>query len=98
MDVFGVHGQLVDDYRSFTTSAVDVRNPRIKQHVDELTARGDQWPEPWLSLNPLFASGGSMGELVAEGLLAAECERIFRPKSHPTDPGERAITLHRHQR
>lgn len=98
MDVFEVHKQLVDDYRSFTTSSVEVRNPRVKQHIDELVARGDQWPEPWLSLNPLFESGGSIDELVSEGLLHPECERIFRPKSHPEDAGDRAITLHRHQR
>ncbi|MGJ0119613.1 DEAD/DEAH box helicase [Williamsia sp. MIQD14] len=98
MDVFEVHKQLVDDYKSFTTSSVEVRNPRLKQHIDELIERGDQWPEPWLSLNPLFESGGSIEELVAEGLLGAECERIFRPKSHPEDVGDRAITLHRHQR
>ncbi|NED67194.1 DEAD/DEAH box helicase, partial [Streptomyces sp. SID10244] len=75
-----------------------VHEPRIKQHVDELTARGDQWPQPWLSLNPLFESGGSIDELVTEGLLHEECERIFRPKSSQEDSGSQAITLHRHQR
>ncbi|RRQ27379.1 DEAD/DEAH box helicase [Rhodococcus sp. Eu-32] len=98
MDVFDLHGTLIQDYRSYTTSSVDVRSPRLQQHVAELTARGDQWPEPWLSLNPLFATGGSIGELVEQGLLHAECERIFRPKAQPTDIGRRAITLHRHQR
>ncbi|NDZ92856.1 DEAD/DEAH box helicase [Streptomyces sp. SID6673] len=98
MDVFKVHEQLVDDYKSFTNAAVDVHEPRIKQHVDELTARGDQWPQPWLSLNPLFESGGSIDELVTEGLLHEECERIFRPKSSQEDSGSQAITLHRHQR
>ncbi|WP_255027138.1 DEAD/DEAH box helicase [Rhodococcus sp. GA1] len=98
MDIFDVHRQLVDDYRSFTTAAVDVRDPRLKQHVDELVARGEQWPEPWLALNPLFARGGAIGDLVTEGLLHPECERIFRPKSDSSDRGARAITLHKHQR
>ncbi|MEO9330063.1 DEAD/DEAH box helicase [Gordonia aurantiaca] len=98
MDVFAVHEQLVDDYKAFTTASVDVREPRLKQYVDDLTARGDQWPQPWLSLNPLFASGGSIDELVAEGLLHEECERIFRPKANEQDRGDRPITLHRHQR
>ncbi|WP_186629410.1 DEAD/DEAH box helicase [Rhodococcus sp. BP22] len=98
MDVFDVHSQMVDDYRSFTTAAVDVRSPRIKQHVDELIERGEQWPAPWLSLNPLFASGGSIKELVDGGLLHPECEPIFRPKADADDRGSRAITLHRHQR
>ena len=79
MDVFGVHQQLIDDHRSFTTGVVDVRDPRIKQHVAEELARGEQWPEPWLSLKPMFASGGSIDELVGAGVLHEECARIFRP-------------------
>lgn len=98
MDIFKVHRQLVDDYKSFTTSAVDVRERRLAQHVQELADRGEQWPEPWLSLNPLFADGGSITELVADGLLHPECERIFRPKSSMTDLGGRPITVHMHQR
>ncbi len=98
MDIFRVHQQLIDDYKSFTTSAVVPRDPRIKQYVDEELAEGKQWPEPWLSLNPMFASGGSIDDLVAEGLLHPECAKIFRPKADLTDPGDRTITLHRHQR
>lgn len=98
MDVFGVHQQLIDDYRSFTTGAVEVRNPRIAEHVRGELARGEQWPEPWLSLNPMFASGGSIDELVADGLLHPECARIFRPKHDLQDTGTQTITLHRHQR
>lgn len=44
----------------------------------ELMERGYQWPDPWLSLNPTFAPGGTITELVAAGLLQPECERIFR--------------------
>jgi len=36
MDVYGVHQQLIDDYR---TSVVDVRDPRIKHHAAEECAR-----------------------------------------------------------
>lgn len=98
MDIFRVHQELIDDYKSFTTSAVVPLDPRIKQYVDDELAEGKQWPEPWLSLNPTFASGGSIDDLVAEGLLHPECAKIFRPKAHLTDPGAQPITLHRHQR
>lgn len=98
MDVFSVHQRMVGDYTSFTTSSVDVREPRLREYVKDLVAGGDQTPEPWLSLNPLFASGGSVTELISEGLLHPECEQIFRPKNTLTDRGRRSITLHRHQR
>lgn len=53
---------------------------------------------PWLSLNPSVASGGSVSELVEQGLLFPECERIFRRKSGPLDAGHDPIVLHQHQR
>lgn len=97
MDVFDIRERLIDDYKKFTTSFVDIRDPRIKQYVQDQLDRGDQWPEPWVSLNPAFESGGTVTELVQQGLLHDECERIFRAKDHESDPGSRAFTLHRHQ-
>lgn len=96
--MFKVRQQLVDDYRSFTSAFVDVRDRRIQELVRDQLDSGAQWPDPWLSLNPAFATGGSVPDLVAEGLLHSECERIFRVKSGLADPGSRPITLHRHQR
>ncbi len=48
--------------------------------------------------HPSLESGGSISELVAQGLLSAECERVFRVKTHKDDPGTAPLTLHRHQR
>ena len=98
MDIFKVRQQLIDDYKSFTTSTVTPLDPRVAQYVHDELAEGKQWPEPWISLNPTFASGGSIDDLVAEGLPHAECARIFRPELNIADPGDRGITLHRHQR
>jgi hypothetical protein len=71
MDIFEVHQELIDDYRSFPTSAVVPLGPRINQYVQDELSEGRQWPEPWLSLNPMFASGGSIDELVADGPAAS---------------------------
>ena len=98
MDIWDVRDRLIDDYRSFTTAFVDIRDRRVKEYVDDQLLRGDQWPEPWISLNPMFASGGSVRDLVTEGLLHDECERIFRVKHDLSDAGGRDITFHRHQR
>ncbi len=100
VDVFKVHEQLIADYRSFTTSSVLVKNDRIQNTVDEALVQGDQWPDPWLSLNPSFAPGGTVTELVQEGLLHRECERIFRvgkEKGGSLHQG-RPIAFHQHQR
>ena len=98
MDVFQVRDKVIDDYREFTTSAIDIKDPILKQfYQDELDA-DRQWPEPWISLNPAFEVGGRVDDLVREGLLDAECSRIFRVKSTIEDQGVAPITLHRHQR
>ena len=96
MDVFRVRDRLIDDYRDFTGSFVDIHDKNIGEHVAGRMARGYQWPDPWLSLNPNFASGGTVTELVAQGLLQPDCERIFRLKD--ADPHGPVLRLHRHQR
>lgn len=98
MDVFQVHGQLIDDYREFTSGFTEIRDLKIRDHVDRRLREGDQWPDPYLSLNPNFASGGSVPELVAQGLLHQDCERIFRVgKDEPGMTGY-PLSLHQHQR
>jgi superfamily II DNA/RNA helicase len=98
MGIFGVRDQLVDDYREYTSSFVDVRDPRIRAHVEERMETGYQWPDPWVSLNPNFASGGTITELVAAGLLHPDCERIFRLKDQASGAEGPVLRLHRHQR
>src|SRR5215472_6385197 len=96
MDVFRVRDRLIEDYREFTGSFVDIHDKTIRDHVAERMARGYQWPDPWLSLNPNFASGGTITELVEAGLLQPECERIFRLKEQ--GPDGPVLRLHMHQR
>lgn len=98
MDVFDVRDRLIGDYREFTSSFVDPRDPEIRRHVERLAASGYQWPAPYLSLNPNFASGGTVDALVAAGLLHPDNERIFRLKDHPRDLNCQPLRLHQHQR
>ncbi len=97
MDIFDIHGQVIDDYRSFTSSFVDVRDRRIREFVQRQLDAGAQWPQPWLSLNPSFESGGSVTILVEQGLLHPENERIFRIKPDADSIAGKGLVLHRHQ-
>ena len=98
MDVFDIRDQVVSDYQSFTTSFVEPRDPRIADYLQQELESEKQWPDPWLSLNPSFESGGSISDAVTEGLLHPECASIFRIKADIADHGNREIQLHRHQR
>lgn len=98
MDVFKVHADVIEQYKSFTTGAVMIREPRVGEHVSQTLADGRQWPDPWLSLNPMFASGGTIDELSHDDVLHPECAHIFRAKKDVSDRGDATITLHKHQR
>jgi ATP-dependent helicase YprA (DUF1998 family) len=92
MDVFEVRQRLIADYEGYTRSFVDVADQRVAAHVAERIEGGKQWPEPWLSLNPNFASGGRITDLVEENLLEPRCAEIFRLADGSP------LRLHEHQR
>ncbi|CAN7165154.1 DEAD/DEAH box helicase [Microbacterium foliorum] len=99
MDAFRVHRELIEDYRRFTEGFVGASDPKIRQYLAQQSAEGRQWPDPWLSLNPSFASGGSVDELVREHTLHPDAARVFRVKKDPADTGENTpIVFHKHQR
>ncbi|UXY31085.1 protein kinase domain-containing protein [Streptomyces sp. HUAS TT20] len=100
MDVFGVHRALIKDYRSFTEGGTVIRDDRVAAFVEKDLDDKSQWPDPWLSLNPFFQSGGTVAELVGEKVLHPECARIFQAGKTVggTTPDGRPLTLHRHQR
>ncbi|MEO3858056.1 DEAD/DEAH box helicase [Acrocarpospora sp. B8E8] len=97
MDVFKVHEQLIADYAAFTSGFTEIEDERIKEHVRKRLSEGEQWPDPYLSLNPNFAPGGSISELVKLDLLVDECERIFRVGKDEQSDGQ-VLNLHQHQR
>ncbi|UVJ40565.1 DEAD/DEAH box helicase [Arthrobacter sp. CJ23] len=76
---------------------MDIEDERIRDAVEKMGDEGRQWPDPWLSLNPSFKSGGCIDELVSRGILHEECSAIFRRKTDLTDKGSAPITLHQHQ-
>ncbi|WP_304455460.1 protein kinase [Nocardiopsis sp. YSL2] len=100
MDVFHVHDTLISDYRAFTEGGTVLRDERVVELLRNDMDAKSQWPDPWLSLNPFFASGGTVPELVGAGLLHAECASIFQDKKreNSTVCDGRPLSLHRHQR
>lgn len=50
MDAFEVHRRLIGDYRDFSEGFVSVHDQRIAELVAQESARGAQWPDPWLIL------------------------------------------------
>lgn len=96
MDVFDLNARILDDYRSFSSSFIEIKDDRIRSVVDKAIGEGLLWPDPLIQLNPSFESGGRVSQLVEEGILHPECERVFRMgKKHDSDGSP--MTLHKHQ-
>jgi len=98
MDVFELRKRLISDYRDYTRSFIKIRDPRIKEFVDDILGAEGFWPEPLLQLNPTFKSGGTIDDLVEAEILHRECSRIFRIDKSETDHGGKQLVLHQHQR
>lgn len=91
MDVFDLNKVVIADYERFARSFTKVRAGDIQGHLDQLYAGRRFWPEPLVQISPRFQSGGTISELVRNGVLAPECAQIF------ADEGGTPLTLHRHQ-
>ena len=96
MDVFAFREELVAEYARFSRSFAKIRAEDISREVDAAYDGGRFWPAPLIQLNPNFEPGGWIDELVAEGTLDPECEKIFRIKQADDTFGKRLL-LHRHQ-
>ena len=69
MNVFDLRSRLVSDYRRYTRSFIKIRDERIKEFVDRRLDGDGFWPEPLLQLNPTFKVGGTIDDLVGQGVL-----------------------------
>ncbi len=96
MNVFDLRSSLIQDYSSYISSFIRIRDARIKDYVDQSIAQGLLWPDPLIQLNPTFEPGNWIDTLVDEGLLNKECKRIFRRKKEADDFGQ-PLRLHKHQ-
>lgn len=96
MDVFELHQHVVDDYAAYTKSFIRISDERIAETVRREISEGLLWPEPLLQLNPSFAPGKKIDDLISEAVLHQDCGRIFRIKKRENDFG-RDLRLHIHQ-
>jgi ATP-dependent helicase YprA (DUF1998 family) len=95
MNVFELRDRLTADYAAYASSFIQIRDQRIYEEVQRNIKQSSFWPDPLIQLNPSFASGGTVQELVAEGVLHPECSRIFLKDKQK---GGQPLRFHRHQR
>ncbi len=96
MDVFALRDGVIAEYRRFLEGALRIQDERVSEFVQKKLDEGVLWPDPSVSLNPSFAPGGWVDELVNERLLSDRCGELFRV---PDQAGgaRRGLHLYHHQ-
>jgi len=95
MDVFRLRDKLIDDYSAYVRSFLRIRDDRIREYVDQRLDEGLLWPDPLVQLNPSYAFGHWIDELVDAGRLHPLCRDIFRIKRD--DGTSKAMRVYVHQ-
>ena len=76
---------MIGEYASFIRGFLKTADPTLNAFVQSELNSGALWREPWISLSPAFAPGGSIDDLVGVGLLNAcstvTSARQSRPRS-----------------
>jgi hypothetical protein len=98
MDIFDLDRALVNDYSTFARSFTSIKAEDLKNSIEKIYRTGRFWPEPLLQLNPNYKSGGSVLDLVRDGILDTGCADYFRDFRAKEDEADQSLKLHRHQR
>ena len=77
LDVFTLRDRIVEQYRSFVEGFLHIADAEIREFVLRELRSGAFWPEPLLQLNPCYAPGRYVRELVAEGTLHPMLAELF---------------------
>lgn len=83
LDIFNLRNEIIDDYRSYIESFLKIRDPKIKQFVEQELEKGELWPDPLIQLNPAYKQGKKVTELITEGILHPETKRYFSQNGTP---------------
>lgn len=77
MDAFKLHERVIDNYRSYIQSFLNIKDKRIKEHVDASFRGSGFIPEPLIQFNPSFDKGEKLEDLVREYRIHKELPAIF---------------------
>ena len=90
-NIFTLHKEILDDYKLYIDSFINVADERILNTVKADFDGGNLYPEPLIQFNPSFESGGSVEDLVNKGILTREFNNIFY------DAEDRSWEIYKHQ-
>ena len=91
MSVFDLHAGVLNDYRDFVQSFINVADDRARERIENALNEGALWPDPLLQLSPSYVRADTVDELAGRGDLHQRTAEVFR-----TETGQ-PFRLYRHQ-
>lgn len=86
MDAFKTHKKVVDNYKNYLSSFLNIADQRISNEVEKVINGEGIIPEPLIQFNPSFQKGETLSDLVDKDLVHQNLTKSF---------GE--YTMYRHQ-
>jgi ATP-dependent helicase YprA (DUF1998 family) len=77
MDILNFHNKLIDNYKRYIQSFLNIKDPGIEKFVDSEIHNKKLWPEPLVQFNPTFEKGRKLEQLVEDKILHGELGNIF---------------------
>jgi len=78
MDVFQTHEAVMNDYRSFIESFINIADEQIREKVASELSSGKLWPHPLIQFNPSFEECSDVNSLIESDLLHSDMNDIFK--------------------
>jgi ATP-dependent helicase YprA (DUF1998 family) len=78
MDALSLHSKILDGYKEYIWSFIDIHDEDIRKEVEKSLNSGKLWPDPLIQFNPSFEKTGSVDGLVADGTLNASLGHVFK--------------------
>jgi hypothetical protein len=80
MDAFRLHTDVKDAYEEYLRSFFTIKDSRILEVVERILGEGRFMPDPLIQFNPSFKSSASLEDLIREGVLHADMQRVYGAK------------------
>jgi len=77
MNILQFHKSLIENYRNYITSFLNIKYPGISQFVEQEIQNKKLWPDPLVQFNPTYQPGCALKKLTDEKVLHSDLEKIF---------------------
>lgn len=77
MNILKFHNNLIENYKNYITSFLNIKFPGISEFVDREIQNKKLWPDPLVQFNPTYHPGCELKQLIDENILHRDLLKIF---------------------